>query len=230
MRIKISRVVLATLWTAVLSACGGGGGNDGGGNPPPPPVPTAAFGAATAQVAENGNTTLTVSLSAAASAAVSIPFTLSGTATSGTDYTATASPLTIAVGSTSATITITSVDDATDEPDETVIVTLGSLTNATPGATSVSTVTIADNDPTVVTGNLSGRVTDASTGSGVAGVTVTARGQIATTAADGSYTLNAVPVASSVMITFARTGYVPQSRTTESLASENAQAVVNVPV
>jgi uncharacterized protein YfaP (DUF2135 family) len=43
---------------------------------------------------------------------------------------------------TTASITITVVDDAIDENNETVIVTMGSPTNATQGATTVHTATI----------------------------------------------------------------------------------------
>ncbi len=55
-----------------------------------------------------------------------------GTATSGTDYTAlTAGTLTFAVGDTIQTIPVSVTDDSDDEPNETVIVTLSSATNAT---------------------------------------------------------------------------------------------------
>jgi hypothetical protein len=65
--------------------------------------------------------------------------------------TITASPITINAGSTTASATITVVDDAINENSETVIVTMGSPTNATQGATTVHTATITDNDtaPTV---------------------------------------------------------------------------------
>jgi hypothetical protein len=80
-----------------------------------------------------------------------VPFTLSGSATQGSDYTITASPLTIPAGSLSADITITVSDDSIDENDETVVITMGTPTNATQGATTVHTATITDNDTADIT-------------------------------------------------------------------------------
>ena len=70
----------------------------------------------------------------------------------GTDYTLANGTLTISAGSTSGAITISGiVNDALDEPNETVIVTLSSPTNATLGSDNVHTYTINDNDnPPVV--------------------------------------------------------------------------------
>jgi hypothetical protein len=100
-------------------------------------------------VGENANAVnTTVQLSAVSGQSISVPFTLGGTATGGTDYTATSpSPLVIQPGSSSATIHFNAVNDVADEPDETVIMTLGTPTNATLGAISVHTLTITDNDP-----------------------------------------------------------------------------------
>ena len=96
---------------------------------------------------------LTVDLSAASSQNVTVNYAVTGTATgSGTDYTLANGTATIAAGSTSTTITIGSiVDDALDEANETVIVTLSSPNNATLGSDKVHTYTITDNDnPPVV--------------------------------------------------------------------------------
>ncbi len=69
-----------------------------------------------------------------------------GTATSGTDYTAlTAGTLTFAVGDTIQTIPVSVTDDSDDEPNETVIVTLSSATNATI-STAQGTGTIIDDE------------------------------------------------------------------------------------
>ena len=62
-----------------------------------------------------------------------------GTAGSGTDYSLTAGNLTIPDGATSGTIVIPTIDDATDESDETIIITLSNPTNATLGSTIVHT-------------------------------------------------------------------------------------------
>jgi len=114
-----------------------------------PPAATVQFTAASQSVNEGtASVTITAQLSAVASQNVSMPFTLSGTAAgSGGDYTlATSSPLTITAGNLSAFITINLVNDTLDEPSETIIVTMGTPTNAGVGTTIVHTATIADND------------------------------------------------------------------------------------
>ena len=69
-----------------------------------------------------------------------------GTATSGTDYTAlTAGTLTFAASDTIQTIPVSVTDDSDDEPNETVIVTLSSATNATI-STAQGTGTIIDDE------------------------------------------------------------------------------------
>lgn len=115
-------------------------------------TPTVTFTTASQSAAENvGTLTVTAQLSAVSGQAVTVPFTLSGTATgSGTDYSITSSPITIAAGSTTSNITITVVDDAATESSETVIVTMGSPTNATQGTTTVHTATIVDNEATTL--------------------------------------------------------------------------------
>ena len=78
---------------------------------------------------------MTAELSVASIFNVDVPFTVSGTATGGgTDYSITGSPITIPAGSTSQNITITINDDVLEEYDETVIVTMGTPTNAAQGA------------------------------------------------------------------------------------------------
>jgi len=78
---------------------------------------------------------------------VTVPFTLSGTATHNVDYTITATPVTIPAGSTHADITVSPIDDLLDEDDETVIITMGTPTNAIKGTPDTHTTTIPDNDP-----------------------------------------------------------------------------------
>ena len=94
---------------------------------------------------------MTAELSVASIFDVDVPFTVGGTATGGgTDYSITGSPITIPAGSASQNITITINDDALDELDETVIVTMGTPINADQGATTVHTATITDNDDSLV--------------------------------------------------------------------------------
>ena len=91
---------------------------------------------------------ITVDLSAASGQNVTVNYTVTGTATgSGTDFTLANGTLTISAGATSGTITIGSIiDDAADEANETVILTLSSPSNATLGSDNVYTYTITDND------------------------------------------------------------------------------------
>ena len=78
-----------------------------------------------------------------------------GSATSGEDYTALAAgTLTFAPGTTSQTFSVSVTGDRLDEPDETVVITLTSPTNATfaGGAQDLDvTGTITDDDPAVAT-------------------------------------------------------------------------------
>lgn len=116
------------------------------------PPPTVQFAAAAQAAGEAAGTMIvTVALSAAYGLPVTVPFSVGGTATGGgVDYSVTAGPLTIPAGATTATITITVVNEALCEANETVVVTLGTPTNATLGSTSAHTATILDNDPPAV--------------------------------------------------------------------------------
>ncbi|MDI6731199.1 MAG: Calx-beta domain-containing protein [Candidatus Margulisbacteria bacterium] len=110
-------------------------------------TPTVGFtSAAQSSAAESGTMTITASLSAVSGRAVSVPYTMSGTATNGTDYSITTSPITIAAGSTTGTITITITSDTAVEGNETVIVAMGTPTNATASGTTTHTATITDDD------------------------------------------------------------------------------------
>jgi hypothetical protein len=57
----------------------------------------------------------------------------------------------IPAGSTSGSVTINAVQDGTDEPNETVIVDITGVTNATESGTQQVTVTIVDDDDVTVT-------------------------------------------------------------------------------
>jgi hypothetical protein len=110
--------------------------------------PAVAFQSAT-QVAEEaaGAVTVRVDLSIVSGLHTTIPFTLGGTATEGADYTlAEPSPLFIPAGSTFGTVTINLIDEQLVEPDETIVLMLGTPTNGAPGSPAVHTVTVQDND------------------------------------------------------------------------------------
>jgi len=114
-------------------------------------APTASFSTTSSSIAENGTTaTLTVNLNTASGMMITVPYTLGGTAAQGMDYSITTSPLTFTPGTTSQTITVTMMDDLVDEANETVIVTLGTPTNAGLGANQMHTLTITDDEVTCV--------------------------------------------------------------------------------
>jgi hypothetical protein len=124
------------------------------------PIPTVSFTTDTQSGVEDvGTMTITAELSAESGLEVTVPYTLSGTATDVDDYTISPSPLVISAGNLLADITIAVIEDALDEDDEDVIVTMGTPINADPGATIVHTATITDNDPLPsVTFNVDGQV------------------------------------------------------------------------
>jgi hypothetical protein len=114
--------------------------------------------AETASEAASPSIQLKAQLSGPAAGAVTVPFTLSGTATRGTDYSTpiSAGQLTIAAGATSATYIISVIDDQESDPDETVIVTMGTPTGATASGTTTYTLTIADDEAPTGSGGGSG--------------------------------------------------------------------------
>ena len=108
-------------------------------------------------MAEAGGTaTVTATLSAAASSAVTVNLSFSGTATLTSDYTRSATSIVIPAGSLSGSVTLTAVQDALDEVNETVVVDIGSVVNATESGTQQVTATLTDDDSTVTFDSQSG--------------------------------------------------------------------------
>jgi Calx-beta domain len=122
------------------------------------------------------NGTMTLTLSLVRTTNIVVAYTVTGTATSGTDYTALSGSATILAGSLTATLPIPVLDDAIVEGNETVIVTLTSVTSgaATIGAVVVATNTIADNDSATVTIANTTNGAEAGPANGVMTVTQTA--------------------------------------------------------
>ena len=124
------------------------------GTAPPPIIPDVSF--ATASQSSNEGVSkveIEVVLSSYTTNTIYVPYTVSGTASQGAslDYTISESPLIIIPGKTSGKIVLTVNDDNIDEPNETVVVTMGDPTNGTKVSPSEHTVTIVDNDhPPVV--------------------------------------------------------------------------------
>lgn len=101
-------------------------------------------------LAENlGTATLIAVMDATASATVNVVLSLSGTATTNSDYTTSATTIAIGSGATSGSISVTSIQDSIDENNETIVVSIGSLTGAGSytHASQPWTFTITDDDP-----------------------------------------------------------------------------------
>lgn len=113
-------------------------------------APQANFATATANVDEQSSeATVTVVLdvpNGAGPVTLTYQTTTQGTAQAGSDYTAVNGFVTVPAGQTSATFTVPLLDDALDEADETIILTLSDPVGAVLGATTTTTLTIVDND------------------------------------------------------------------------------------
>src|SRR5439155_14268167 len=122
--------------------------------------PTVAFSLASSSGAESVTpANLAVALSTVSGKSVTVDYAVSGgTATGGgVDYTLASGTLTFAPGVTSQNIALAVVNDALNELNETVLLTLSNATNATLGAIATHTYTITDDDPPpTVTLSLSG--------------------------------------------------------------------------
>ncbi|MBE7551494.1 MAG: hypothetical protein HS126_10520 [Anaerolineales bacterium] len=128
--------------------------------------PTVQFSQPGYTVGEAGGSALIdVTLSTASAVTVTVNFaTTAGSATSGVDYQDNSGALTFAPGQVSQSFNVTINDDALDEADETVDLSLSAPVNATLG-TSTAVLTIADDDasPTVQFSNSNYNVTEANT-------------------------------------------------------------------
>ena len=99
-------------------------------------------------IAEAGGVaTFTATLSAASGQIVTVDLGFTGTATNVTDYTRSGTQITIPAGSLTGSVTVTAVSDPVDEPNETVIVDITGVTNATESGTQQQTTTITDDAP-----------------------------------------------------------------------------------
>ena len=135
--------------------------------------PTVDFDSATYNVDEgDGTATITVTLSAASGQQVTVDYATSdGTATQPDDYGVAIGTLTFAPGDVSETFDVTINEDTLDEPNETVTLTLSNATNTNIGPNSPATLTIFDNDVTVV--DFSSATYSVNEDAGTATITVT---------------------------------------------------------
>lgn len=127
------------------------GGGGGSGQEPDPELPTVSLTDTDVSASEQGAATgvVTVSRTGPTTAALTVNYAIGGTAVNGTDYnsgSALSGSIEIPIGQASAAITITPVDDADFEGDESVILTVEEDAAYNVGALNSVTVTIADND------------------------------------------------------------------------------------
>jgi predicted outer membrane repeat protein len=143
------------------------------------PPPALSFMSAGQNVPENvGRARVTAWLSTVTTQDVTFYFGVGGTAVNPDDYTVPMGwwRVTIPAGSLTGDVPIDIVNDSVGGPNETVVVSMDGVTNATYGAVTQHTLTIVNDDPVSdpATSLLSGRVTDAGGPRGVASVLVTA--------------------------------------------------------
>ncbi len=164
----LSRALLGSLLALTASATAGATGL----SPAALVNPEVSFASAASSAVEGLTTVnVTVTLSAAATDPVTIPFTVGGSATSA-DATVAPGPLVIPIGGTSGTIDVDILQDALSEGRERVLLTLGTPTNGTLGATTEHQVVILDDEPAAtVTFDLA--ASSASEGAGSEALTLT---------------------------------------------------------
>ncbi|TXE06930.1 MBG domain-containing protein [Algoriphagus aquimarinus] len=113
-------------------------------------APTVTIAADPISISEAAETTrITVTLSAIAGVNVTIPIEFTGDAVLATDYNFVDVPISsfiIVPGSTSSFIDLISITNEIVDGDRDIVVSLGTLTNGTPGAENEATVTITDDD------------------------------------------------------------------------------------
>lgn len=111
------------------------------------PIPEVSFGTPQQSVTE-GNTTVSinVNLSVPSSKTIAVPFSFAGSASAGYDYSPATTELTLAPGVTSDVLTVDILDDALYDPDETVLISIGSPTNAILGEVSEHSIKINDDE------------------------------------------------------------------------------------
>ncbi|PAW61704.1 MAG: hypothetical protein B9S37_04500 [Verrucomicrobiia bacterium Tous-C3TDCM] len=110
----------------------------------------------------------TITRAGATAAPLTVNFTASGSATSGVDYSSLGTSVTIPAGETSTQVPINSLNDATLESTETIILTLTANAAYSIGSPSSATVNLLDDDSPVVSITIAdGTATEAGVGTGI---------------------------------------------------------------
>ena len=139
---------IAGLLTLLLSACGGGGGDSG--PPPPPPEPPASvtIEAGSQSVSEWDYRTpvdITLNLDRTVAGSLTVRLGATGTATPGGDFDLADTEIVIPGGSTSGKTTITPIRDFEEEGDESVTISIESVSgNGSSGTTSFVSLDLVD--------------------------------------------------------------------------------------
>ncbi len=167
-------------------------------------APTINLAINNATINENGGVaTVTATLSAPSSQTITASITLGGSAASGSDYTPSGTLFTFAPGATVATLSFTALSDSIPESNESIVVSLGSLSSGvSAGATTTVSSSIVDTVvPTVTLSRGSATVPEGASTSIVATLSQTASQDITVTlgvsgtATSGSdYTLSSTTI------------------------------------
>jgi hypothetical protein len=115
-------------------------------------IPTTSLSVDMSSFTENaGSATVTATLDIESALATVVYLNTSGTATLATDFSGNADSIVIAAGSLTTNIILTAIQDAIDEEDETIIIDIDSVKNATENGVQQITTVINDDDlaPTV---------------------------------------------------------------------------------
>ncbi|MEH6395112.1 tandem-95 repeat protein [Pseudoalteromonas sp.] len=112
-------------------------------------APVVSLGLTDTNLTENsGSSTLSATLSVPTYENVTVNLGYSGTATSGSDYNTPVSSMTIFAGDINTTTAIASIDDATEEGTETIVIDLSSVSGGSASESGIQqqTLTILDDD------------------------------------------------------------------------------------
>ncbi|RME90190.1 MAG: hypothetical protein D6767_07210 [Candidatus Hydrogenedentota bacterium] len=177
-------------------------------------MPSVSFASASSSAKESdASATVSVQLSTTSGVTTTVPFTVSGTANNPSDHDLASGTFTIPAGQTSSSITINIINDSTAELSETIVLTMGSPTNATQGSITTHTLTILQSDVQIV-----GQVLDATTSTALAGVSVSTTDSALnlisdTTDSSGNFVLTSddFTETSSYVLTLSKTNYITRS-------------------
>ncbi len=119
-------------------------------------TPQVSISSSGTSLSETGGTVTIVARSNIISANdIIVPISFTGTANTGSDYVASSTSIRIAAGQTSGSITITPINDTLVEADETIILSVGSISNGTQSGSFASTISLTSDDTTKVSMSIS---------------------------------------------------------------------------